>query len=116
LHIIKQTKDLKIMAFEIKDDNFEELLKDGKPLVVDFGANWCGPCKLIAPIIDELAAEYEGRVLIGKCDVDENSDLPARFGIRNIPTVLFIKDGEVVDKQVGAAQKAGFKSKIDALL
>lgn len=104
------------MAFEIKDDNFEALLNDSKPLVVDFWATWCGPCKQIAPIVEELAAEYEGKVVIGKCDVDENNDLPARFGIRNIPTILFIKNGEVVDKQVGAAQKNVLKAKIDALL
>lgn len=104
------------MAFEIKDENFEELLNDGKPLVVDFWAPWCGPCKQIAPIVEELAKEYEGKVVIGKCDVDENTELPARYGVRNIPTILFIKNGEVVDKQVGATPKAALKAKIDALL
>lgn len=104
------------MAFEIKDDNFEELLNDSKPLVVDFWAPWCGPCKQITPIVEELAKEYEGKVVIGKCDVDENTDLPARYGVRNIPTILFIKNGEVVDKQVGAAPKATLKAKIDTLL
>lgn len=104
------------MAFEIKDGNFEELLKGDKPVVVDFWAPWCGPCKQVAPIVEELAVEYEGKVVIGKCDVDENSDLPAKYGVRNIPTILFIKNGEVVDKQVGAAQKAALKAKVDALL
>lgn len=104
------------MALQITDQNFEELANDSKPLVVDFWATWCGPCKAIAPIVEELAAEYEGKVNIGKCDVDENDEVTGKFGIRNIPTILFIKNGEVVDKQVGAAQKAALKAKIDALL
>lgn len=104
------------MALEIKDDNFEELLKDGKPIVLDFWATWCGPCKQIGPYITELAEEYAGKVNIGKCNVDENEELPSRFGVRNIPTVLFIKNGEVVDKQVGAAPKAKFEEMIKALL
>ena len=90
------------MALEITDNNFKEILAKGTPVVIDFWAPWCGPCKMVGPIIDELAKEYEGRVIMGKCDVDENSDLPAEFGIRNIPTVLFFKDGALVDKQVGA--------------
>ena len=80
------------MALEITDNNFKEILAKGTPVVIDFWAPWCGPCKMVGPIIDELAKEYEGRVIMGKCDVDENSDLPAEFGIRNIPTVLFFKD------------------------
>lgn len=104
------------MALQITDQNFEELANDSKPLVVDFWATWCGPCKAIAPVVEELAAEYEGKVNIGKCDVDENNGVTGKFGIRNIPTILFIKNGEVVDKQVGAAQKAVLKAKIDALL
>ncbi|WP_349837319.1 thioredoxin [Bacteroides fragilis] len=90
------------MALEITDNNFKEILAEGSPVVIDFWAPWCGPCKMVGPIIDELAKEYEGKVIMGKCDVDENSDLPAEFGIRNIPTVLFFKNGELVDKQVGA--------------
>ena len=104
------------MALQITDANFEELVNSGKPMVLDFWAEWCGPCRMVAPIIDELATEYEGRVTIGKMDVDENNDVVAQFGVRNIPTVLFFKDGQVVDKQVGAAPKATFVAKIDALL
>lgn len=104
------------MALEITDNNYKELLAEGKPLVIDFWAPWCGPCKMVAPIIEELAAEYEGKVIIGKCDVDENSDMPAEFGIRNIPTVLFFKEGKLVDKQVGSAPKPTYVSKIEALL
>ncbi|SHF46226.1 thioredoxin [Bacteroides luti] len=104
------------MALAITDNNFEELLQSEKPLVVDFWATWCGPCKQIGPAIEELAAEYEGKVTIGKCDIEENDDLVSKFGIRNVPTVLFIKNGEVVDKQVGAAAKSVFQAKIDSLL
>nr|WP_320036661.1 thioredoxin [uncultured Bacteroides sp.] len=104
------------MALAITDNNFEELLQSEKPLVVDFWATWCGPCKQIGPAIEELASEYEGKVTIGKCDIEENDDLVSKFGIRNVPTVLFIKNGEVVDKQVGAAAKSVFQAKIDSLL
>lgn len=104
------------MALVITDDNFKELLAEGKPVVVDFWAPWCGPCKMVGPIIEELATEYEGQVIIGKCDVDENSELPAEYGIRNIPTVLFFKDGAMVDKQVGAVAKPAFIEKIKNLL
>ncbi len=100
----------------ITDANYEELLAEGLPMVIDFSAAWCGPCKKIAPIIEELTDEYAGKVVIGKCDVDENDDLTAKFGIRNVPTVLFIKNGEVVDKHVGAATKGAFEEKINALL
>ena len=104
------------MALEITDNNFKEILAKGRPVVIDFWAPWCGPCKMVGPIIDELAKEYEGRVIMGKCDVDENSDLPAEFGIRNIPTVLFFKDGALVDKQVGAVAKPAFVEKVEKLL
>lgn len=104
------------MALEIKDSNFEELLASGKPVVVDFWATWCGPCKKIAPDVEALAEKYKDQVIIGKCDVDDNDELTARFGVRNIPTVLFIKDGAVVDKQVGAATKAQLEEKIIAIL
>ena len=104
------------MALEVTDANFEELVNAGKPMVLDFWAEWCGPCRMVSPIIDELATEYEGKVTIGKMDVDNNNDVVAQFGIRNIPTVLFFKDGKLVDKQVGAAQKSAFVAKIDAHL
>ena len=104
------------MAIQITDSNFDELVAQGQPMVVDFWATWCGPCKKIAPDIEALAEEYEGRVLIGKCDVDDNDELTGRFGVRNIPTVLFIKDGEVKDKTVGAVTKAQLEEKVKALL
>jgi len=104
------------MALEITDGNFEALIAEGKPVVVDFWATWCGPCKKIAPDIEALAKEYEGQVTIGKCDVDANDALTSKYGVRNIPTVLFIKNGEVVDKQVGAAPKSAFEEKIKAML
>ena len=104
------------MALQITDANFEELLGTGKPMVLDFWAEWCGPCRMVSPIIDELAQEYEGRVTIGKMNVDENDDVVGRFGIRNIPTVIFFKNGEMVDKIVGATSKDKFKEKIENLL
>ncbi|MDY2640903.1 MAG: thioredoxin [Mediterranea sp.] len=104
------------MALQITDSNFKEILAQGKPVVMDFWAPWCGPCKMVSPIIDELAEAYEGRVIIGKCDVDENNDVAMEFGIRNIPTVLFFKDGVQVDKQVGSAPKPQYVAKIEALL
>ena len=104
------------MALEITDSNYKEILAEGKPVVIDFWAPWCGPCKMVGPIIDELAGEYEGKAIIGKCDVDDNDDVASEFGIRNIPTVLFFKDGQLVDKQVGSAPKATYAAKIDALL
>ena len=104
------------MALEITDSNFQEILAEGKPVVMDFWAPWCGPCKMVGPIIDELATEYEGKVIIGKCDVDENGDVAAEYGIRIIPTVLFFKNGELVDKQVGSAPKSAYVAKIEAIL
>ena len=104
------------MALEITDSNFQEILAEGKPVVMDFWAPWCGPCKMVGPIIDELATEYEGKVIIGKCDVDENGDVAGEYGIRNIPTVLFFKNGELVDKQVGSAPKSAYVAKIEAIL
>lgn len=104
------------MALEITNSNYKEVLAEGKPMVIDFWAPWCGPCKMVGPIIEELAEEYKDRVIIGKCDVDENDDVSAEYGIRNIPTVLFFKNGEIVDKQVGAVGKAVFVEKIEKLL
>lgn len=104
------------MALAINKENFEQLLASGQPVVIDFWAEWCGPCRTIAPIIDELAAEYEGRVAIGKCDVDDNNAVATQFSVRNIPTILFIKGGQVVDKQVGACPKSVLEEKITKLL
>lgn len=85
-------------------------------MILDFWAEWCGPCRMVSPIIDDLAKEYEGRITIGKMDVDNNNDVVAQFGVRNIPTVLFFKEGKVVDKQIGAAQKSVFSNKAEELL
>ena len=104
------------MALQITDSNFNEYANSGKPMVLDFWAEWCGPCRMVSPIIDELAQEYEGRVVIGKMDVDNNDEVVGQFGIRNIPTVLFLKNGEMVDKIVGATSKDKFVEKIEALL
>lgn len=104
------------MALQITDQSFEGLVKENKVVVVDFWAEWCGPCKMIGPIIDELATEYEGRAVIGKCDVDANTDLPGQFGVRNIPTILFFKNGEMVNKLVGAQPKAKFVEVLNTLL
>lgn len=104
------------MALQITDATLGEVLATDKLVVIDFWAEWCGPCKMVGPIIEELAAEYDGQVLIGKCDVDENSDVAAAYGIRNIPTVLFFKNGEIVDKQVGAVGKPIFVEKVQKLL
>ncbi len=105
------------MALEFTDANFEEIvLKSDKPVLIDFWAEWCGPCRMVAPIVNELAEEYEGKALIGKVDVDSNPEIASKYGIRNIPTILFVKNGEVVDKQVGAVPKNVLSGKLDALL
>ena len=105
------------MALEFTDANFEELaLKSDKPVLVDFWAEWCGPCRMVGPIVEELSKDFDGKAIIGKVNVDEHNEVSARFGIRNIPTILFIKNGEVVDKQVGAVQKSVLADKLDKLL
>ncbi len=104
------------MEIQITSENFEQLKGGSLPLVVDFWATWCGPCRMVAPIIAELAVKYDGRIAVGKCDVEENEELAAEFGIRNIPTVLFFKGGNVVDKLVGAMSKQKFEEKFEALL
>jgi thioredoxin 1 len=101
---------------EITSQNYDELVAQGKPLVLDFWATWCGPCKKIAPLVEELAAQYEGQANIGKVNVEDEDDLASKFGIRNIPTVLYIKNGEVVDKQVGACSKSVLEDKLKAIL
>ena len=104
------------MALEIKDSNFKELVQQNEYMVVDFWATWCGPCRQIAPYIEELAEEYQGKIAVGKCDVDENDELPGQFGVRNIPTVLFLKNGELVNKSVGAVTKSKLKDLFEDLL
>ncbi|PCH75341.1 MAG: thioredoxin [Flavobacteriaceae bacterium] len=105
------------MALEITDANFEEVvLKSDKPVLVDFWAAWCGPCRMVGPIVEELAKEYEGKAVVGKLDVDANQEFAAKYGVRNIPTVIIFKNGEIVDKQVGVAPKATYAGKIDAHL
>ena len=105
------------MAVEITDSNFDELvMKSTQPVVVDFWAEWCGPCRIIGPVIEELSKEYEGRAIVGKVDVDANSEVSAKFNVRSIPTVLFIQNGVVVDKSVGAVPKATLAEKLNALL
>ena len=104
------------MALAITKDNFEEISASQLPVVIDFWAEWCGPCRMISPIIDELAGEYEGRAVIGKCDVDNNDDIVGKFMVRNIPTIVFIKGGQVVDKQAGACTKADLVKKLEKLL
>ena len=105
------------MAIEVTDATFDEIvLKSDKPVMVDFWAAWCGPCRMVAPIMDQLTAEYEGKATIVKVDVDSNSGISSQFNVRSIPTILFIKNGEVVDKSVGAVPKATLVAKLEALL
>lgn len=103
------------MALELTDTNFEELvIKSDKPVIVDFWAEWCGPCRMVGPLVEELAKDYEGKAVIGKVNVDNNPNVSAQFGIRNIPTILYFKNGQVVDKQVGVAPKSALETKLKA--
>ncbi len=105
------------MALELTDSNFEEtVLKSDKPVMVDFWAVWCGPCRMVGPIVEELSNDYNGKAVVGKVDVDNNQAIAAKYGIRNIPTILFFKNGEVVDKSVGAVPKDKLAEKLNALM
>ena len=104
------------MATNVTNDNAKEFMATELPIVLDFGAAWCGPCKQLAPIIDELSEEYAGRIAVGKCDIEEADDLTMEYGIRNVPTVLFIKEGKVVDRFVGAKSKGDVKALFEKLL
>ena len=105
------------MALEITDSNFEEtVLKSDKPVMVDFWAAWCGPCRMVGPIIDELSEEYDGKAIIGKIDIDSNQQYAAQFGVRNIPTVLVFNKGELVNRQVGVAQKSVYADFLNPLV
>ena len=104
------------MEVKITTENFESYKNGDLPLVVDLWATWCGPCRMIAPTVTELANEYDGRIVVGKCDVEENDDLTMEFGVRNIPTILFFKGGQLVDKHVGAITKGDLQKKFNALL
>ena len=105
------------MALEFTTENFDDMaLKSDKPVIVDFWAEWCGPCRMVGPVVEELANANEGKAVVGKVNVDHNSGISQRFGIRNIPTILFLKNGEVVDKSVGAVPKNVLQEKLDALL
>ena len=104
------------MEVTITSENFESLKNGEQPLVVDFWATWCGPCRAISPVVEEIAGEYEGKAEVVKCNVDDCDEIAAQYGIRSIPTLLFFKGGQVVDRLVGAAPKANITAKIDALL
>ena len=104
------------MAIEFNQVSLDEAISSGKPVLVDFWAEWCGPCRMVGPVVNELSDEYKNTAVIGKVNVDENGEISAKYGIRNIPTILFFKNGQLVDKIVGAAAKASFKEKLDSLI
>ncbi|MGW8314285.1 MAG: thioredoxin [Bacteroidales bacterium] len=105
------------MALEATDGNFEQLVLQAElPVIVDFWAEWCGPCRMVGPIVEEVGSDYEGKAIVAKVDVDSNPGITAKYGIRNIPTILFFKNGEVADKQVGAVPKSTIVAKLDPLI
>lgn len=105
------------MTVEVNDSNFEKIvLKSDKPVIIDFWAEWCGPCRMVSPIVEEISEDFKGKVIVAKVDVDSNPGISSKFGIRNIPTIMFFKDGKMVDKQVGAVPKSNLVSKLEPLL
>lgn len=105
------------MAVAVNDSNFKETVLDaGIPAVVDFWATWCGPCRMISPVVDAISEKYQGRVVVAKCNVDDSTDVPMQYGIRNIPSILFFKDGQLVDRLVGAVRQTEIENKINSLI
>lgn len=104
------------MELEITENNFESIIAEGKPVLIDFWATWCGPCKRLGPVIEEISGEFEGKVIVGKCDIEENTDLTDKFGVMSVPTVVFLKEGVEVGRQVGVAAKSVYTDKLNNLL